>query len=144
MAVQSRADATWQGDLQSGKGTVKPASGSFGEQTVTWQQRSADRSKGTSPEELLAAAHAACFSMALANALTQAGHAPERLDATAAVDFQGGQGITGITLSVRGKVPGMDDQAFRSAAENAKANCPVSKALTGVPIKLEVGELAAV
>jgi lipoyl-dependent peroxiredoxin len=133
MAVQSSADATWQGDLAGGSGTVRVASGAFPEQTLTWRARAESRESGTSPEELIAAAHAGCFSMALSFGLSQAGHPPERLDTSARVSFQAGEGITAIHLTVRGRVPGLDEQAFREAAEGAKANCPVSKALAGVP-----------
>ncbi len=133
MAVQSSAEATWQGDLAGGSGTVRVASGAFPEQPLTWHARAESRESGTSPEELIAAAHAGCFAMALSFGLGQAGHPPERLDTSARVSFQAGQGITGIHLTVRGRVPGLDEEAFRQAAEGAKANCPVSKALAGVP-----------
>jgi osmotically inducible protein OsmC len=133
MAVQSSADATWQGDLAGGSGTVRVASGAFPEQTLTWRARAETRESGTSPEELIAAAHAGCFAMALSFGLGQAGHPPERLDTSARVSFQAGQGITAIHLTVRGRVPGLDEEGFREAAEGAKANCPVSKALAGVP-----------
>lgn len=141
MAVESRADVTWEGDLMSGHGHVMPASGAFPELSVTWRARAESRESGTSPEELLAAAHAACYSMALSNGLAQGGHAPERLDTSARVTFQAGEGITGIRLSVRGEVPGLDADGFRQAAEDAKANCPVSKALAGVEITLAEAEL---
>jgi lipoyl-dependent peroxiredoxin len=133
MAVQSSADATWQGDLAGGSGTVRVASRAFPEQTLTWRARAETRESGTSPEELIAAAHAGCFAMALSFGLGQAGHPPERLDTSARVSFQAGQGITAIHLTVRGRVPGLDEEGFREAAEGAKANCPVSKALAGVP-----------
>jgi osmotically inducible protein OsmC len=133
MAVDSNAEATWKGDLAGGSGSVRPASGAFPEQALTWRARAESRESGTSPEELIAAAHAGCFSMALAFALGNAGHAPESLDTGARVTFQPGQGITAIHLSVRGRVPGIDAAAFEEAAEGAKANCPVSKALAGVP-----------
>ena len=133
MAVESSASATWQGDLMGGAGTVQVASGAFAEQALTWRARAESRESGTSPEELIAAAHAGCFAMALSFGLGQAGHAPERLDTSARVSFQAGQGITGIHLTVRGRVPGLDAEAFQQAAEGAKANCPVSKALAGVP-----------
>src|SRR5207244_13591345 len=87
----------------------------------------------TSPEELIAAAHASCFSMALSNGLAQAGHPADELKTSATVTFQPGEGITKIALSVAGNVPGMDDAAFQQAAEAAKENCPVSKALASVP-----------
>jgi osmotically inducible protein OsmC len=137
MAVESSANATWQGDLMSGSGTVLVASAAFPEQALTWRARAESRASGTSPEELIAAAHAGCFAMALSHGLAQAGHAPERLDTSARVTFQAGQGITGIQLSVRGQVPDLDEAGFREAAETAKANCPVSKALAAVPITLD-------
>jgi osmotically inducible protein OsmC len=137
MAVESRAEATWTGDLMSGQGTVRPASGAFPEVELTWKQRAETRESGTSPEELIAAAHAGCFSMALSNGLAKAGTPPERLETSAQVSFQAGEGITGIHLTVRGTVPGLDAEGFRSAAEGAKANCPVSKALAAVPISLD-------
>ena len=137
MAVESSAEATWEGDLPGGSGRVRVASGAFPEQALTWRARAESRAAGTSPEELIAAAHAGCFAMALSYGLGQAGHAPEALDTSARVGFQAGQGITGIHLTVRGRVPGIDEAAFREAAEAAKANCPVSKALAAVPITLE-------
>lgn len=137
MAVESRAEATWRGDGINGSGTVHPASDAFGEVALTWRQRAETRESGTSPEELIAAAHAGCFAMALAFGLSGGGHPPERLVTTARVGFQAGEGITGIHLAVRGTVPGMDAAAFQEAAEAAKAGCPVSKALAAVPITLE-------
>src|SRR3981081_614718 len=106
MAVDSRAEATGTGDLTNGSGTVRPASGAFPELTLTWRQRSESRESGTSPEELIAAAHAGCFAMALSAGLGKSGHTADRLDTSARVTFQGGQGITGIHLTVRGAVPG--------------------------------------
>jgi osmotically inducible protein OsmC len=137
MAVQSSAQATWTGDLVHGSGTVRPASGVFGDVALTWRQRAETRESGTSPEELIAAAHAGCFAMALSSGLDKAGHPPERLETSASVSFQAGEGITHIHLTVRGTVPGIDAEAFRDAAEDAKANCPVSKALASVPMTLE-------
>jgi lipoyl-dependent peroxiredoxin len=137
MPVQSSAEATWTGDLVHGSGTVRPASGTFGEVALTWRQRAETRESGTSPEELIAAAHAGCFAMALSFGLGNAGHPPERLQTTARVGFQAGEGITGIHLTVRGTVPGLDAAAFQEAADAAKAGCPVSKALAAVPITLE-------
>jgi osmotically inducible protein OsmC len=137
MAVQSSAEATWKGDGISGSGIVRPASGAFGEVALTWRQRAETRESGTSPEELIAAAHAGCFAMALSFGLSGAGHPPERLDATAQVSFEARGGITGIHLTVRGTVPGLDAAAFQEAADAAKAGCPVSKALAAVPITLE-------
>jgi osmotically inducible protein OsmC len=100
---------------------------------VSWAARAEEPGGKTSPEELIAAAHATCLSMALAHGLAQEGHAPERLDTSATVTFQPGEGITKIALSVRGDVPGLDEDAFRAAAESAKENCPVSQALASVP-----------
>jgi lipoyl-dependent peroxiredoxin len=137
MAVTSNANATWVGDLKGGHGTVRPASGAFPELALTWNQRAETRESGTSPEELIAAAHAGCFAMALSNGLAGAGTPPEKLETSASVTFQAGEGITGIQLTVRGTVPGLDEDGFRAAAEGAKANCPVSKALAAVPITLD-------
>jgi osmotically inducible protein OsmC len=134
MATDRRADVLWQGSLMDGSGTItSTTSGVIGEQPVSWPSRAEDGPKQTSPEELIAAAHAACFSMALSHGLAQAGNAPDQLDTSATVTFQPGEGITKIALTVRGSVPGLDDAGFKEAAETAKANCPVSKALAGVP-----------
>jgi osmotically inducible protein OsmC len=141
MAVESRADATWEGDLLSGSGRVTPASGAFPQLPLTWSARSESRENGTSPEELIAAAHAACYSMALSLGLAQGGHPPERLETSARVGFQAGEGITGIQLSVRGRVPGLDAAGFQQAAEAAKETCPVSRALAAVKISLAEAEL---
>jgi osmotically inducible protein OsmC len=137
MTVESSASATWEGSLVSGKGTVRPASGAFPELALTWNQRAESRATGTSPEELIAAAHAGCFSMALAHGLTSAGHPPERLDTTSKVTFGTAEGISAIHLIVKGKVAGIDASIFTAAVEDAKANCPVSKALAAVPITAE-------
>jgi lipoyl-dependent peroxiredoxin len=134
MATDRTANVTWRGDLMSGSGRVDSAtSGAIGNLDVDWRARSEDGASKTSPEELIAAAHAACFSMALSNGLAQAGHAPEELKTSATVTFQPGEGITKIVLDVVGTVPGMDPDEFQKAAETAKENCPVSKALSGVP-----------
>ena len=135
MAAERRASVTWRGDLMSGSGTIdEVGSGAFGPLDVSWAARSEEASGGkTSPEELIAAAHAACFSMALSHGLAQAGNPPERLQTSATVTFVPGTGITKVALAVRGTVPGVDEDGFRSAAENAKVNCPVSQALAGVP-----------
>jgi osmotically inducible protein OsmC len=129
------AQVTWEGSLMEGSGTIdEVGSGAFGPLPVTWASRSEDASGGkTSPEELIAAAHAACFSMALSNGLANDGTPPERLETSAVVTFRPGTGITKSALTVRGRVPGLDTDGFRAAAENAKANCPVSQALAGVP-----------
>jgi osmotically inducible protein OsmC len=136
MATDRRADVTWKGSLAEGAGTItKTTSGAIGEQPVSWAARSEDVTAGgkTSPEELIAAAHASCFSMALSAGLAKAGTPPDELHTSATVTFQPGEGITKIALMVEGSVPGMDDAAFQEAAKTAKENCPVSKALAGVP-----------
>src|SRR3989442_9863646 len=131
MAAVSRADATWEGDLMSGSGMVKPESGAFGALPVSWASR-AERMHGkTSPEELIAAAHAACYNMAFSNGLAKAGHKPQRLNTRAEVEFVPGTGITTITLTVRGSVSGIDKAEFQKLAEAAKEGCPVSMALHG-------------
>ncbi|SRR6266540_1572136 len=137
MAAISRATATWTGDLTSGSGTVTPESGAFGGLPIAWASR-AERMQGkTSPEELIAAAHAACYNMAFSNGLAKAGHKAERLDTTAEVEFVPGTGITTITLTVRGRVPGIAKDEFAKQAEAAKEGCPVSMALHGnVDLKL--------
>jgi osmotically inducible protein OsmC len=136
MAAISRADAVWEGDLMSGNGRVKVASGTFNEFPVTWANR-AERTHGTSPEELLAAAHAACYSMAFSNGLSKAGHKVERLNTTAEVEFVPGTGITTITITTVGHIHGIDAAEFQKEAEAAKDGCPISKALHGnVTLKL--------
>ena len=135
MAAERRASVTWKGDLRSGSGTIdEVGSGAFGPLDVSWDARS-DESPGgkTSPEELIAAAHASCFSMALANGLAKAGNPPERLETSAVVTFVPGTWITKSALSVKAAVPGLDAEAFHAAAEDARKNCPVSQALAGVP-----------
>ena len=134
MATDRRADVTWQGSLMEGSGTIRSTtSGKLGEQKVSWPNRSEDNPDATSPEELIAAAHAACFSMALSAGLSRGGNPPDELNTSATVTFQPGEGITKIALTVEGRVPGIDDAAFQEAANGAKENCPVSKALSGVP-----------
>ena len=134
MAVERKATAVWNGNLLEGHGSVSAESGVLADVAVTWPARAERTDAGTSPEELIAAAHAACFSMALSHGLAQAGTPPERLEVTATVGFQAGEGITGSRLDVRGRVPGLDAAGFESAAADAAQACPVSKALTGVPI----------
>ena len=135
MAAERRASVTWSGDLMGGSGTIdEVGSGAFGPLDVSWAARSEEASGGkTSPEELIAAAHAACFSMALSAGLAKAGTAPEQLRTSAVVTFVPGTGITKSALTVRGRVPGLDADGFREAAEGAKKGCPVSQALAGVP-----------
>jgi osmotically inducible protein OsmC len=135
MATDRRADVTWNGGLMDGSGTIRSTtSGAFGELPVSWAARSEDKTGGkTSPEELIAAAHAACFSMALSAGLAKDGTPPDELKTSATVTFQPGEGITKVALAVVGRVPGVDEAAFVAAANGAKENCPVSKALAGVP-----------
>ena len=139
--AERRAAVTWHGSLMDGSGTIDDVgSGAFGPLDVSWPARSEEASGGkTSPEELIAAAHAVCFAMALAHGLSGAGNPPERLHSSATVTFVPGTGITKIILTVRGRVPGIGEEEFRVAAEAAKQDCPVSKALAGVPeITLDV------
>src|SRR5215210_2509234 len=132
MATERRAEVTWSGDLLGGSGTIeRVGTGAFGPLPITWKDRAEEPGGNTSPEELLAAAHAACFSMALSGALARAGHVPESLSTTATVTFVPGTGITKSVIDVEGNVPGLDDAGFREAAEAAKENCPVSQALKG-------------
>jgi osmotically inducible protein OsmC len=134
MATNRTAEVTWHGDLMGGDGRIDSVtSGAIGGLDVDWRARSEDAGSKTSPEELIAAAHASCLSMALSNGLAQAGHPADELKTSATVTFQPGEGITKIALTVAGTVPGMDDAAFQEAAETAKENCPVSKALASVP-----------
>jgi osmotically inducible protein OsmC len=134
MATDRKAEVTWQGDLMTGNGRIDSVtSGAVGGLDVSWPARAEEPGGKTSPEELIAAAHATCFSMALSNGLGQAGHPPDELKTSATVTFQPGEGITTSALDVAGRVPGIDDGAFQQAADGAKQNCPESKALTGVP-----------
>jgi lipoyl-dependent peroxiredoxin len=133
MSVDSSASATWVGDLATGQGTVRPASGAFPELTMTSARRFQSRDTGSSPEELIAAAHASCLSMALAHGLATAGFPPKQLDVTARVTVGLPEGISAIHLTIRGKVPGIEAAAFSAAVDSAKAGCPVSKALAAVP-----------
>jgi len=132
MATERRAEVTWTGDLMSGEGVITSVgSAAFGPLPVSWPSRAEEPNGKTSPEELIAAAHAACYCMALSSALAKAGTPPERLEASATVTFVPGTGITTSALTVVGHVPGIDADGFRQAAEGAKDGCPVSKALTG-------------
>ena len=136
------ATTTWHGDLQSGSGTVEMTSSKVGTYEVSFPKRAADEAGGTtSPEELIAAAHSSCYAMQLSALIGQAGGTPQALDVQADVslgpDPAGGFRLTGIKLTVRGEVEGLDAGQFRQAAEQAKAGCPVSKALTGVEITLD-------
>src|SRR5438270_9642866 len=132
MATERKATVTWHGDLMSGSGIIDSVtSGAFGPLEVDWANRAEDAQGKTSPEELIAAAHAACFAMALSNGLAQEGHAPERLETSATVTFVPGTGITKSALTVTGTVPGLDEDAFRQAAEQANEHCPAPSALNG-------------
>ena len=132
MAIERNAHATWEGDLRGGSGRFDVGSGAITGQEVTFASRFEESGGKTSPEELIAAAHATCLSMALANGLAQAGHPPTRLETDAVATLEpaeGGFRITSMRLSVRGEVDGIDEEAFRAAAEEAKEGCPVSNAL---------------
>lgn len=138
MALDSTGRAHWEGDLTSGSGTATLDTGACGPLQVTWKARSETHEGLTSPEELLAAAHAACFSMAFSGRLGKAGGTSIVLDTEATATFVPGEGITGIRLTVSGSADGVSAEHFLSLAEDAKDNCPVSKAFTaGVPITLE-------
>ncbi|HEX2074768.1 MAG TPA: OsmC family protein [Geodermatophilus sp.] len=137
------ARTAWKGTLQEGSGQAELVSSGMGTFDVSWPKRTADRADGTtSPEELIAAAHASCFSMALSGIIAKAGGTPQRLDVTADVDFgpdqeRGGFMISGIHLTVRGQVDGLDASGFEKAAQDAKVGCPVSKALAAVPMTVD-------
>jgi osmotically inducible protein OsmC len=141
MAIAERSAKTvWEGDLAHGSGTVNGASGALNDLEVTWASRT-ERSAGkTSPEELVAAAHASCFSMALSNELAQAGHGPERLEVSARVTLDRNDDAPTVTtseLTVSGRVPGIDQEEFTKAATEAGKNCPISRALGGVEISVQ-------
>ncbi|MGH2754201.1 MAG: OsmC family peroxiredoxin [Actinomycetota bacterium] len=137
MATERRSSCVWEGGLADGRGAVTfESSGVISDLEVTWASRAEEPEGRTSPEELIAAAHASCFSMALSGGLAKAGNPPERLEVGATVGFQAGVGITGIHLDVAGVVPGISKEDFLSAAETAKGSCPVSKALAAVDITL--------
>lgn len=136
--MDRRAEARWNGDLKGGSGTVKLESGSF-EGSYSFVSRF-ESGKGTNPEELLAAAHAACYSMALANSLAKAGHTPASVHTTAVVHLTpgaGGSSITGIDLVTRGDVPGLSASDFKTFAEDTRAGCIVSRALSAVPMTVD-------
>ena len=137
MAVTSEATTLWFGDLPTGSGTVSLDTSDAGEFPITWAARSGDEGGKTTPEELIGAAHSACFSMAFSHALGGNGTPPESLQVTAAVTFVPGTGITGSHLLVNAKVPGLGEEDFQRNAEEAKAGCPVSQALAGIQITLE-------
>ena len=135
MAAIRRAEATWSGDLQTGNGAVSAVtSGAFAELPVSWAARTETADGRTSPEELVAAAHAACYSMAFSNELAKAGHAPDRLDVSAEVTFDKGDAgwkVASSALTVEGRVEGISAEEFERLAQAAKDGCPISKALAG-------------
>ena len=139
MGISRYATAHWEGDLKAGKGRLStPASGLLADTPYGFNTRFGD-AKGTNPEELIAAAHAGCFTMALSAKLTEAGHPPAALDTRAEVDLsmEGGPSLSAIRLKVKADVPGIDEVKFRAVAEDAEKNCPVSRALSAVPISME-------
>jgi osmotically inducible protein OsmC len=132
--ADSTASVTWSGSLLEGGGTIeRVGSGVFGGLPITWDARTGEEGGKTTPEELIAAAHASCYSMALSHGLAQGGNPPDRLETSATVSFVPGTGITKIALTVTGSVPGVDEDVFAAAAQDAVENCPVSKALAAVP-----------
>ena len=141
MAADRTANVVWKGDLASGSGTIESVtSGAFGGLGVSWPSRAEEPNGQTSPEELIAAAWASCFSMALSAGLAKGGSPGERLDVSATVTVQPGEGIVKGALKVRGSVAGVDAAGLQAAAEGAKATCPVSKALAGIPeVTLDAG-----
>ena len=139
MAVTSESTTLWIGGLTNGSGTTSLDSSDAAEFPVTWAARSEGAAGMTNPEELLGAAHSACYSMAFSGSLARNGTPPESLQVTAAVTFVPGEGITGSHLLVSAKVPGLSDEDFQRLAAEAKDGCPVSKALAGIPITLEAG-----
>ena len=142
MSIKRNVTAVWIGTGLEGKGTLKSANNFFNETPYSSKNRfqNEDGILGTNPEELIAAAHSGCFAMALSFAITEAGFTPDELKVTATVTLdkvESGYGITGITLQLQGKVTGMTEGKFKELAEGAKTGCPVSKALSAVPITLE-------
>lgn len=141
MAVTSTGAATWNGSLTEGGGTARLASSGLGSFDIAWQARSEGTPASTTPEELLGAAHAACYSMALSHTLGQRGYTADSIETTSAVTFQAGEGITGIVLTVVASVPGIGDDEFQQVAQEVKEACPVSAALASVPMSLDSATL---
>ena len=137
MATTRTSKTHWEGSLMEGAGQVTLESSGLGTYDVTWASRAEDPNGRTSPEELIAAAHSSCFSMALSNGLAKGGTPPSALDVTADVSFKPGTGITGIHLTVVGTVEGISKEDFEAAAQDAKENCQVSQALKATPITME-------
>jgi osmotically inducible protein OsmC len=137
MTVTSEATTAWKGALFDGAGEVSLVSSGLGSYPVNWKARSEGSTSVTTPEELLAAAHSSCFSMALSLALAENGTPPDSIDTTASVTFKPGTGITGSHLNVNAVVPGIEPEDFERIAQGAKAGCPVSQALAGIEITLD-------
>ena len=131
MAAESSASTVWEGNLAHGSGVTTPASGAFHPVDVTWGSRTSRSAGKTSPEELLASAHASCYCMALSHELGEAGTPPDRLEATATVAFVPGEGVKSSHIVVSGRVPGIDQETFAAAAAGAGEGCPISGALKG-------------
>jgi len=137
MTVTSEATTVWKGGLFDGSGETTFVSSGLGTFPVNWKARSEGSTSVTTPEELIAAAHASCFSMAFSLALAEYGTPPESIDTTASVTFKPGTGITGSHLNVNAVVPGLEPEDFERLAQSAKAGCPVSQALAGIEITIE-------
>lgn len=137
MATTRTAHTVWNGNLIEGAGNTTLDSSGLGTFNVTWKARAESAEGKTSPEELIAAAHSACFSMAFSNGVAGAGFTPEEVNTKADVTFQPGEGITGIHLTVSARIPGVSEEEFQRLAEDAKINCPVSQALRATPITLD-------
>ncbi|BAS12830.1 peroxiredoxin OsmC [Arthrobacter sp. Hiyo8] len=137
MATTRTAHTVWNGNLIEGAGNTTLDSSGLGPFNVTWKARAESAEGKTSPEELIAAAHSACFSMAFSNGVAGAGFTPEEVNTKADVTFQPGEGITGIHLTVSARIPGVSEEEFQRLAEDAKLNCPVSQALRATPITLD-------
>ncbi len=131
MAVSSSATTVWEGGLEDGSGTTTPASGAYAATDVSWGSRTGRAADKTTPEELLAAAHASCYCMQLSHELGEAGTPPEHLEATATVDFEPSEGVKSSHIVVTGRVPGIDADTFAAAARSAAEGCPISGALRG-------------
>lgn len=136
MAVTSKATAKWHGTLAEGKGSVNFDSSGIANFPVNWKARSESHESTTNPEELLGAAHATCYSMALSHKLATSGFVAETIETSSSVTFQPGTGITGIELKVSAVVPGLSEADFQKYAEETKTGCPVSQALSSVPMTL--------
>ncbi|GAA1349202.1 OsmC family peroxiredoxin [Falsarthrobacter nasiphocae] len=137
MAIIRTATTTWEGNLSSGEGRVNLDTSEQGTFDVTWKARAEEADYKTSPEELIAAAHSSCFSMALSHALGEAGYTAEEIRTSASVSFVPGEGIKGSELSLSARIPGIEDEEFQRLAQGAKDGCPVSLALAGIEITLK-------